>query len=40
MGVAVPEKKLSTRATIPPGAIGDTSVAMTIASGKVVYGDE
>jgi predicted amidohydrolase YtcJ len=26
--------------TIPPGAIGDTSVALTIASGQVVYGDE
>ena len=26
--------------TIPPGAIGDTSVAMTIASGQVVHGDE
>ncbi len=26
--------------TIPPSAIGDTSVAMTVASGRVVYGDE
>ena len=25
---------------IPPNAIGDTSVALTIASGQVVYGDE
>jgi predicted amidohydrolase YtcJ len=26
--------------TIPPNAIGDTSVALTIASGQVVHGDE
>jgi hypothetical protein len=26
--------------TIAPGAIGDTSVALTIASGKVVHGNE
>jgi predicted amidohydrolase YtcJ len=26
--------------TIPPDTIGDTSVAMTIASGQVVHGDE
>lgn len=26
--------------TIPPSAIGDTSVAMTIASGQVVHGDD
>ena len=26
--------------TIPPSAIGDTSVAMTAAGGRVVYGDE
>ena len=25
---------------IPPAEIGGTSVAMTIASGQVVYGDE
>ena len=25
---------------IPPNAIGDTSVALTIASGQVVHGDE
>jgi hypothetical protein len=25
---------------IAPNAIGDTSVALTIASGQVVYGDE